>query len=71
MRRSSFKYFSFIATHPRFLVEIKDTWPEEVQVGSKLFTHGQRLKKVKKLCRKLKKEGFGSIHNVLVKLCMR
>lgn len=51
VRRLSFKYFSFTATHPRFLVEMKDTWDEEVQVGSKLFTLGQRLKKVKKLCK--------------------
>lgn len=61
VRKSSFMYFSFIATHPRFMTEMKKTWAEEVQVGSKLFTLGQRLKKVKKLCRKLNKEGFGNI----------
>ena len=60
-RRSSFKYFSFLATHPRFMTEMKETWAEEVQVGSKLFTLGQRLEKVKKFCRKLNKEGFGNI----------
>lgn len=61
VRKPSFKYFSFIATHPKFLTEMKETWEEPVQVGSKLFTLGQRLKKVKKLCKKLNKEGFGNI----------
>lgn len=43
------------------MMEMKKTWAGEVQVGSKLFTLGKRLKKVTKLCRKLNKEGFGNI----------
>lgn len=61
VRKCSFKYFSFISTHPRYLEEMVSTWQEEIPVGSKMFSLGQRLKNVKALCRKLNKEGFGNI----------
>lgn len=60
-RKCSFKYFSFIFSHPRFLSELRKTWEEAILVGSKLFSLGQRLKKAKLTCRRLNKEGFGNI----------
>lgn len=60
-RKTSFKYFSFLATHPKFLEVISTAWGEEIPVGSKLFSLGQRLSHVKKACRKLNKEGFENI----------
>ncbi|XP_013700085.1 uncharacterized protein LOC106403850 [Brassica napus] len=59
--KCSFKYFSFLSSHPRFLDEILKTWKEEIPVGSKLFSLGKRLKKTKATCRRLNKEGFGNI----------
>ena len=60
-RKCSFKYFSFLAMHPKFLETIKSAWDEDIPVGSKLFSLGQKLSHVKKACRKLNKEGFGNI----------
>lgn len=60
-RKCSFKYFSFLATHPKFLDSIKSAWEKQILVGSKLFSLGQRLDHVKKACRKLNKEGFSNI----------
>lgn len=60
-KRKSFKYFSFLSTHPKFIEAIRDAWGLEVTVGSALFTLVQRMKKVKISCRKLNKEGFGNI----------
>ena len=60
-RKTSFKYFSFLATHPKFLEVISTAWGEEIPVGSKLFSLGERLSHAKKACRKLNKEGFGNI----------
>lgn len=60
-RKCSFKYFSFISSHPSFAAEMLKTWEEEIQVGSKLFSLGQRLKKAKATCRRLNREGFGNI----------
>lgn len=60
-RKCSFKYFSFLAMHPKFLEKIKSAWDEDIPVGSKLFSLGQKLSHVKKACRKLNKEGFGNI----------
>lgn len=61
LRKVSFKYFSFISTHPKFMEEILKTWEELIPVGSKLFFLGQRLKKARATCRRLNKEGFGNI----------
>lgn len=44
VRKCSFKYFSFISTHPRFLEEMLLTWQEEIPIGSRIFSLGQRLK---------------------------
>lgn len=60
-RKCSFKYFSFLATHPKFLETIKSAWEEEIPVGSKLFSLGQKLNHAKKACRRLNKEGFRNI----------
>ena len=60
-RKCSFKYFSFLATHPKFLDSIKSAWEKQILVGSTLFSPGQRLDHVKKACRKLNKEGFSNI----------
>lgn len=56
IRKSSFKYFSFISTHPKFLEELISSWQEDIPVGSKMFSFGQRLKKVKGLRRKFNKK---------------
>lgn len=60
-RKCSFKYFSFLSSHPNFLTEILKSWEEEIPVGSKLCSLGQRLKKAKATCRRLNREGFGNI----------
>lgn len=59
--KKSFKYFSFLSTHPRFKVVISEAWMKEVCVGSPLFTLGQRLRHVKVSCKMLNREGFGNI----------
>lgn len=60
-RKCSFKYFSFISSHPSFISEMVRTWEESIPVGSKMFSLGQRLKKAKLTCRRLNREGFGNI----------
>ncbi|CAL9238189.1 unnamed protein product, partial [Arabidopsis halleri] len=59
--KKSFKYFSFLSTHPQFLKSIADAWAIDVGVGSMLFTLGQRMKEVKAACRLLNRSGFGNI----------
>lgn len=61
VRKVSFKYFSFLASHPQFLELILEAWQKEITVGSELFSLGQRLKEVKQACRRLNKIGFGNI----------
>lgn len=61
VRKCSFKYFSYLSSHPSYLAEILKTWEESIPVGSKLFSLGQRLKKVKATCRRLNREGFSNI----------
>ncbi|XP_009145336.1 uncharacterized protein LOC103869048 [Brassica rapa] len=61
VRKVSFKYFSFLASHPKFQEEILAAWQKEIAVGSELFSLGQRLKEVKKACRSLNRLGFGNI----------
>lgn len=60
-RRSRFIYFSFLATHPKFLQVIEDAWNLETQVGSTMFTLSKKLKNFRAACRKLNKEGFENI----------
>ena len=38
IRKSSFKYLSFLFTHPRFLGDIQAAWSESIQMGSKMFS---------------------------------
>lgn len=61
IRKCSFKYFSFISSHPSFKAEMEKAWEEPIPVGSRMFSLGQRMKKAKAACRKLNKEGFGNI----------
>lgn len=61
MRKVSFKYFSFLATHPQFLDQVLEAWQKGIAVGSELFSLGQRLKAVKIACRRLNRTGFGNI----------
>lgn len=60
-RKCSFKYFSFIYSHPNFLAEMLKSWEESIPVGSKFFSLGQRLKKAKATCRRLNRERFGNL----------
>lgn len=60
-RKISFKYFSFLSTHPQFLDQVLAAWQKEIAVGSELFSLGQRLKAVKQVCRRLHRVGFGNI----------
>lgn len=39
-RKCSFKYFSFISTHPRYISEMLKKLEERIPVGSKLFSLG-------------------------------
>lgn len=48
-RKTSFKYFSFLAMHPKFLESCKAAWESDILVGSKLFSLGQRMNLAKKL----------------------
>lgn len=59
--KKSFKYFSFLSTHPKFRELISEAWLKEVCVGSPMFTIAQRMRNIKVACRKLNKEGFGNI----------
>ena len=60
-RKCSFKHFSFLSSHLRFLSEIRKTREEPIPVGSCLFSLCQRLKKAKLTCRRLNREGFDNI----------
>ena len=60
-RKTSFKYFSFLSTHPRFLGDIQVAWEESILTGSKMFSLKQRLKAVKKACREINRVGFENI----------
>ncbi|XP_010468638.1 PREDICTED: uncharacterized protein LOC104748739 [Camelina sativa] len=59
--KKSFKYFSFLSTHPKFKEVIDAAWSEESGTGSALFILAQRLKIVKAACKRLNREGFGNI----------
>ncbi|CAL9221011.1 unnamed protein product [Arabidopsis halleri] len=59
--KKSFKYFSFLATHPTFLSCIASAWDKETLVGSKLFLLGEHLNEAKKACRSLNRQGFSNL----------
>lgn len=61
IRKSSFKYFSFLSTHPRYLSDIQAAWNESILTGSKMFSLKQRLKAVKKVCREINRVSFDNI----------
>ena len=61
IRKSSFKYFSFFSTHPRFMGDIQAAWSESSLMGSKMFSLKQRLKAVKKACIEINRVGFANI----------
>ena len=61
IRKTSFKYFSFLSTHPKFLGGIQAVWEENILIGSKMFSLKQRLKAVKKACREINRVGFENI----------
>lgn len=60
-RKCSFKYFSFLSSHPSFLSELRKVWEESIPVGSKMFSLGQRPQRAKATCKRLNREGFGNI----------
>ncbi|KAG7588723.1 Zinc finger CCHC-type superfamily [Arabidopsis suecica] len=59
--KKSFKYFSFLSSHPSFLTCIKEAWEEEIAVGSSMFSLGELLKSAKKACRRLNRLKFSNI----------
>ncbi|CAL9247494.1 unnamed protein product, partial [Arabidopsis halleri] len=59
--KKSFKYFSFLATHPTFLTCMASAWDKETMVGSKMFLLGEHLKEAKKACRSLNRQGFSNL----------
>lgn len=59
--KKSFKYFSFLATHPTFLTCIASAWDKETLVGSKMFLLGEHLNEAKKACRSLNRQGFSNL----------
>lgn len=38
IRKVSFKYLSFLSTHPQFVEQVTTVWQEEIAVGSELFS---------------------------------
>ncbi|CAE6007528.1 unnamed protein product [Arabidopsis arenosa] len=59
--KKSFKYFSFLSTHPKVKEAMLEAWSKDVCVGSKLFILGQRMKEDKLACKSLNRTGFGNI----------
>ncbi|KAG7588741.1 Zinc finger CCHC-type superfamily [Arabidopsis suecica] len=59
--KKSFKYFSFLASHQSFLSCLSAAWEEETLCGSMMFVLGEKLKKAKKACRLLNRQGFGNL----------
>ncbi|XP_024004030.1 uncharacterized protein LOC112081502 [Eutrema salsugineum] len=59
--KKSFKYFSFLASHPEFLAKISEAWLSLSRVGCALFTLGQKLNAAKACCRSLNRQGFANI----------
>lgn len=47
IKKTNFKYFTFLSTHPRLLESVQTAWSERIFTGSKMFTLKQRLKSVK------------------------
>ncbi|CAA7027560.1 unnamed protein product [Microthlaspi erraticum] len=63
IRKKRFKYFSFLATYPKFNAVLTEEWQKDICVGSCMFSLGQRLKNAKLRCRALNREGFGNIQH--------
>lgn len=61
VRKKSFKYFSFLASHSKFVALLTEAWQKDICMGSRMFSLGQRLKNAKLSCRALNREGFGNI----------
>lgn len=61
IRKKCFKYFSFLATHPKFVSVLTEAWQQNICVGSQMYSLDQKLKNAKLCCRTLNKEGFGNI----------
>lgn len=57
-RKKSFKYFSFLSTHPKFIRVLTEAWQKEICMGSKLFSLGQKLKNAKGSCREFEQGGI-------------
>ncbi|XP_024015179.1 uncharacterized protein LOC112088921 [Eutrema salsugineum] len=60
--KKSLKYFSFLATHPRFSTAISEPWNAPMLVGSAMFKLSSKMNAAKIRYRQLNKEGFGNIH---------
>jgi len=65
-KKKSFKYFSFLSTHPDFISSILAAWQKEIAVGSFMFSLGELLKEAKKACRGLNRRGFSNIQAQLM-----
>ncbi|KAL9308685.1 putative RNA-directed DNA polymerase [Arabidopsis thaliana] len=61
--KKCFRYFSFLSTHPTFLVSLTVAWEEQIPVGSHMFSLGEHLKAAKKCCKLLNRQGFGNIQH--------
>lgn len=59
--KKSFKYFSFLSTHPSFMTSISAAWEEQICIGSDMFSLGEHLKAAKRCCKTLNRQGFGNI----------
>ncbi|KAG7588718.1 Reverse transcriptase zinc-binding domain [Arabidopsis suecica] len=61
--KKTFRYFSFISTHPTFLSAMSAAWDSQILVGSAMFSLGEHLKAAKKCCKELNRQGFGNIQD--------
>jgi len=59
--KKSFKYFSFLASHPTFMASILEARSRNTFVGSNMFLLEEHLKEIKKECRRLNRAGFGNL----------
>ncbi|XP_044497608.1 uncharacterized protein LOC123219676 [Mangifera indica] len=59
-RRVPFKFYNMWATHDNFLNIVRESWQEDVE-GSPMYKLISKLKRLKKVLRRLNKEGFWRI----------
>jgi mannosylglycoprotein endo-beta-mannosidase len=59
--KKSFKYFSFLSSHPSYLAALSTAWEENTLVGSHMFSLRQHLKVAKLCCRTLNRLRFSNI----------